>query len=146
MAWLSTLAYMPPCRPCLPTISVPHHTPHLQKICIRGEDSAEAHISDSSVFCQFANRMQEPLQFPTVTYFEILPPWAAEVRHAAWRPGLPWDGPGTESGGQRNSRKHLYLIHTLAPALGSWRIQFTVGVSKGCQASPDPHGTLHRVF
>lgn len=50
----------PPQDFCVPQHSLP------KNICIQGEDSAEALISESFVFCQFANRMQELLQFPTV--------------------------------------------------------------------------------
>lgn len=36
------------------------------------------------MFCQFANRMPEPLQYSTATYFGISHPRGAEVRYAAW--------------------------------------------------------------
>lgn len=135
-----------PCLSWLPRTSVPYYIPCLRKIYICLKELAGAQISETAMSRQFANRMwscQRSLLLPTL---ESPYPWAAEVRFAAWRPGLPWVGPRTEAGGQRNTQKRLYLIHTLALAHRAQSIKFTAGMSNGCHASLDTCSTLHRVF
>lgn len=43
------------------------------KLPTSGRFSSKEGSQKNSVFCQFVNSMQEPLQFPTVTYFRISP-------------------------------------------------------------------------
>lgn len=119
MVWLSTLGYMPSCLPGLCRICVSHNTLYLR--IFASKERIQQKLWSPRALCFVSLQTGCRSYYSSLLFYLYL--WAAEVRHAAWRPGLPRNDPGTESGGQRNSQKHLYLIHTLAPAHGAWCIQ-----------------------
>lgn len=97
----------------------------------------------NSALWEFANGMLHLLQLPTVTHFQT-----PSSHRSDWLPGgLAGHRMAQEQNQEARgpNKEYLYLIHTLAPAHRDWHIQFAAEVSNGCEASPDPYSTLHRV-
>ena len=131
------LAFLAPPRSLFPPHSLPKEDLHPRSGISRSSDRRALRFANLQTGCQ--NHCGTSL-LPTLE-----PPILGQLRSGVL-PGWLWEGPGTESGGQRDSQKYLYVIHTLAPAQGAWCIQFTEEVSIGCSASPDRGYTWQSVL
>lgn len=137
--WLSVPGYMPPCFPW-----PPEHTPYLRSA---SEERNPQKLRSLRPLCFVSLQTgYRSCQFPTVTYFGISLPlgsWGQACCLEAWS-AMGWPRNRVRRP-EEQSKASLSNSH-LSPAHGGWSIQFTAGVSNGCQASPDTHNTLPRVF